>query len=76
MIKNQGEDDIRWALAFNGAIGQFKDLPKLSDMTDDICKEVKSLQWFMKQQSELPLKPFSGFGAARDKVIEELKQTT
>jgi len=63
MLKyTHGEDDIRWSLSFNGAIGQFKDLPKLSEMEEYIYDEVKSLRWFQSELPELNLRPFAGFG--------------
>ena len=74
MIKNQGEDDIRWALAFNGAIGQFCDLPRISDMSEAVYEQVKSLQHFQTGATEQVhvSKPFAGFG--RTHIDEQIKQ--
>ena len=76
MIKNQGEDDIRWALAFNGAIGQFCDLPRISDMSEAVYEQVKSLQHFQTGATEQVhvSKPFAGFG--RTHIDEQIKQAT
>lgn len=65
MIKNQGEDDIRWALAFMGQIGFFKDLPKVSEMDDSIALSVKDHAWFLptEEQEDHRKVAFSGFGA-------------
>lgn len=40
-------DDIRWGLAFNGAVGQFKTLYKAKEMNDQVYEEVKSLSYFL-----------------------------
>jgi len=42
-----GEDDIRKAMAFHGAYGHFKCLPKFSDTTDDIYNSVLNNGYFL-----------------------------
>ena len=41
-------DDMRWALAFNGAVGQFSTLPRKDDTTDAVIDQVKSLRYFLR----------------------------
>lgn len=41
-------DDIRWALGFNGAIGGWRTLPKVSEMDDSIIDGVKKLMYFIE----------------------------
>lgn len=74
-------DDIRWALGFNGAVGQFKTLPRAKDITDEQIADVMNLQHFKSEHGththeEPPrTRAFAGFGQ-RDKVMEQVKRTT
>lgn len=49
LIKNSyGEDDVRIGLGFHGAVGMFKELPRKSDMTEDIYQSVVNKSFFLK----------------------------
>jgi len=49
LIKNSyGEDDVRVGLAFLGQVGMFKELPKKSNMTDDVYDSVINKSYFIK----------------------------
>lgn len=50
-----GEDDIRKAMAFHGAIGLFKELPKYDEMTDQNYQDVINGKFF-KDKKLLPMK--------------------
>jgi hypothetical protein len=45
-----GEDDIRKGMAFQGAYGNFKCLPKFSDTTDEIYNSVLNGNYFLEQK--------------------------
>ena len=48
LIKNSyGEDDIRIGLAFMGAIGYFKEMPKRRDITDEDYKAIRDKTFFL-----------------------------
>lgn len=48
LIKNSyGEDDIRVGLAFMGAIGMFKEMPKLNETNDGTYEEITSKSYFL-----------------------------
>lgn len=50
LIKNSyGEDDVRIGLGFVGSVGIFKELPKRSNMTDDVYKSVVDKTYFLKK---------------------------
>ena len=75
LIKSSySEDDIRWGLGFNGAIGSWIDLKKSSEIREGDYDDVKSLQAFMNQQVQVS-KPFTGFGN-RQQIMNEVKATT
>lgn len=42
-----GEDDIRKGMAFHGAIGHFKELPRAGDMTDSVYESVLNNSYFL-----------------------------
>lgn len=68
MIKSSySEDDIRWGLAFNGAIGQFKDIPKASEIKEENYDMIKNLQHFVQEEEEQQYikRAFCGFGSNR-----------
>lgn len=44
-----GEDDIRKGLAFHGAIGLFKELPKADLMTEDIYENIINGNYFLQE---------------------------
>ena len=59
-------DDMRWGMAFNGAIGQFKTVPRVDKITEDTYRDVKSLRYFREAEPEYqPKKSFSWFSNAR-----------
>lgn len=69
-------DDMRWAMAFNGAIGQFKTLPKLDkqgQIDPQVIEDVKSLQYFRKQEPAPVLRPYSGMSNERARIMNEIK---
>lgn len=45
-----GEDDIRKGLAFHGAIGHFKELPKYTEMNDNSYNSILSGEFFKKDK--------------------------
>ncbi len=45
-----GEDDIRKGLAFHGAIGHFKELPKYTEMNDNSYNSILSGEFFKKEK--------------------------
>lgn len=48
LIKNSyGEDDVRIGLGFLGQVGMFKELPKRSQMTDDVYDNVINKSFFL-----------------------------
>ena len=48
LIKNSyGEDDVRIGLGFMGQIGMFKELPRVSQMTDDIYTAILNKTYFL-----------------------------
>ena len=48
LIKNSyGEDDVRIGLGFLGQVGMFKELPKKSQMTDDVYDNVINKSFFL-----------------------------
>jgi hypothetical protein len=51
IIKNSyGSDDVRIGLAFNGALGQFKELPKRSIITEDDYDSVLNKSFFLQNK--------------------------
>lgn len=49
LIKSSySEDDIRWGLGFNGAVGGWKSLCKASEMDDSIIESIKALHYFLE----------------------------
>lgn len=50
VLKNSyGAEDIRIGLAFQPIIGNFKELPKLADMTPQIYQAITNNSYFLKQ---------------------------
>lgn len=50
LIKNSyGEDDVRIGLGFLGSVGMFKELPKRSQMTDDVYDNVVNKSFFLNK---------------------------
>jgi len=48
ILKNSyGVDDVRYGLAFQPQIGMFKELPKISDVTEDTYEQVIDNSWFL-----------------------------
>lgn len=53
ILKNSyGSDDIRIGLAFQPEVGMFKELPKVSDTTEEIYNDIKNNTYFLPEYNK------------------------